>query len=366
MSIYLQIGTVSYKLPNRTIVGRGDPFTQFSEDRDISRAHLELLRKKEGIFVRDLGSPAGTYLDGKKLPKKKFVKWSEDADLRIGSHTVGLLSSAVESECVKVNKINGNKNSSTYILKWIYSFLFASMMYSTWLGHSDKNFSHKVGVSVLGLVILVGSYLFFMLLFKLCSPKNSSVTAIFLGEDGFTAHYDGGGNMTLKLIEIEEWRRHFNGALVLMKNREVYNFVQMKNAKKLVQYLEQNVSKKELKKSWLQNYGYNLLGFFAGICLIQFDGFMGYFEELIFAFMIFLVAYLYFSKPNKWAPNNRYMNNKKIAVMIGCLTLFMGVSLLTEPSRKELALELQKACKAGDKSACTHFKNERLPASVNK
>lgn len=71
MAIYLKIANTQYKLPNRIIVGRGEPFTQFLEDRSVGRAHVLLVRKKDGVYVKDLGSDTGTYISGKKTSSKQ-------------------------------------------------------------------------------------------------------------------------------------------------------------------------------------------------------------------------------------------------------------------------------------------------------
>jgi len=64
--------------PNRALVGRSSQADVRLEDPEVSRRHALLWREAGGIWVADLGSSNGTYLNGEPLPEVSEVA---DGDL---------------------------------------------------------------------------------------------------------------------------------------------------------------------------------------------------------------------------------------------------------------------------------------------
>ncbi len=363
MAIYLKIGSTQYKLPNRIIVGRGEPFTQFNDDRSIGRAHLLLVRKKDGIYVKDLGSPTGTVVNGKKLPKNKLTKWNEALELKVGTFQFSQHAKLVDKECIQVSVIKGyTGGAGNEIVKWLLGLGTIAGLFGIWIG-SDSKVHVKVMMSVFIVALMGGMYLFQWLINKIIYPKNMHITDVFLGSDGFTAHYDSGGNMTLKLSAISSWRKQFKGAIVRMDNDEVYNFVQMKNPELLVEYLEKNASKKMEEYNWTKDYGLVALGLVIAGALIHFDVADKLSPTLIVLFLAASVgcAMLFNKKGKGWGVNNRFMNNKKILQSLGGLALVLGALDYMGPTEKELALANQHLCKESQERICKDIEYKHIP-----
>ena len=52
---------------SRLVLGRGDEAGWILDDEDLSRAHAEVRRGWDGIWIRDLGSKNGTKVDGRVI-----------------------------------------------------------------------------------------------------------------------------------------------------------------------------------------------------------------------------------------------------------------------------------------------------------
>ncbi len=65
----------------RTTLGRHPGSDIFLDDVTVSRGHAELRRRADGLFVHDLGSLNGTYLNRERIEESKLASWDE---LQIG------------------------------------------------------------------------------------------------------------------------------------------------------------------------------------------------------------------------------------------------------------------------------------------
>ena len=67
------------------IIGRYPETSDYAIDRpEISRLHARLFVKGEELFIEDLGSKNGVYINDKRLQKNKVIRLSEDDDVCIG------------------------------------------------------------------------------------------------------------------------------------------------------------------------------------------------------------------------------------------------------------------------------------------
>ena len=73
----------------RTIVGRRSPDTNVDapmvqiDDARVSRHHLEIFAKPDGLYVRDLGSANGTWINGRQLSGEP-VRLENGAEILVG------------------------------------------------------------------------------------------------------------------------------------------------------------------------------------------------------------------------------------------------------------------------------------------
>jgi len=71
--------------PGITLVGRGPANHIRLEDDLISRKHLHVIREKEKLFIEDLGSKNGTFVNGNKIPALRKVEVREGTPILIGN-----------------------------------------------------------------------------------------------------------------------------------------------------------------------------------------------------------------------------------------------------------------------------------------
>lgn len=69
------------------VVGREGCHFNFPDDRRISRRHLEITVRGQQIFVTDLGSQNGTFIDESRLQPKTPTPLNGATKLRLGRKT---------------------------------------------------------------------------------------------------------------------------------------------------------------------------------------------------------------------------------------------------------------------------------------
>jgi pSer/pThr/pTyr-binding forkhead associated (FHA) protein len=70
------------------VVGRGRRVDLSLEDLDLSRHHLQVIRKGTRLLLRDLSSKNGSTLDGEPVPGDRDVSWPTGKTVRIGAHVL--------------------------------------------------------------------------------------------------------------------------------------------------------------------------------------------------------------------------------------------------------------------------------------
>lgn len=66
------------------VLGRGHGVDLALDEPDASRRHVQITRKADQVWVRDLGSKNGTLLQGRRLPPERDILWRAGEELRIG------------------------------------------------------------------------------------------------------------------------------------------------------------------------------------------------------------------------------------------------------------------------------------------
>lgn len=75
-------GAVTVRLP--IMVGRSDEAKFRVQQDSVSRRHCEFFKKGDVVFVRDLGSTNGTFLDGEPIPSTVATAVKPGAKVRVG------------------------------------------------------------------------------------------------------------------------------------------------------------------------------------------------------------------------------------------------------------------------------------------
>jgi len=72
------------------VLGRGEPCDMLLDDPDISREHVQVVRRGPTVLVRDLGSKNGAYLGEARLAPDRDVPWRAPTMLRLGGEVIAL------------------------------------------------------------------------------------------------------------------------------------------------------------------------------------------------------------------------------------------------------------------------------------
>ncbi|MCB0111296.1 MAG: FHA domain-containing protein, partial [Caldilineaceae bacterium] len=73
------------------VIGRGDhcgvSLGKATSDKRVSREHAKLEKKDTELYLTDLGTVNGTYIDGKKLQQHKPTRLGKVSQVRLGPET---------------------------------------------------------------------------------------------------------------------------------------------------------------------------------------------------------------------------------------------------------------------------------------
>ncbi|MGI8633701.1 MAG: FHA domain-containing protein [Solirubrobacterales bacterium] len=73
---------------DRTAIGRSPDADVFLDDVTVSRNHALIVRRRDGVFVDDLGSLNGTYVNRNRIESHRL---SDGDEIQIGKYKLGYL-----------------------------------------------------------------------------------------------------------------------------------------------------------------------------------------------------------------------------------------------------------------------------------
>lgn len=105
---------------NPLIIGRSTEAHIGIPDPGVSRTHLEISIKHGKIWLNDLGSANGTFINGKKMIPKSKVTYSDGEIVQVGSQrikiTINMLEKAFDLKSVAVSDLNPDEKESLLTL----------------------------------------------------------------------------------------------------------------------------------------------------------------------------------------------------------------------------------------------------------
>lgn len=90
------------------IIGRSPSTDLCLRDSTVSRRHLEVIRKDEDVYLKDLSTPNGTFIDGKKLIALEETLYSEGQQIRLGESRTLLI---IEVKQISIKELEEEKPS---------------------------------------------------------------------------------------------------------------------------------------------------------------------------------------------------------------------------------------------------------------
>ena len=120
----------SFELVGNSInIGRSEENDIQITDMSVSRHHLQIMEKDDQLFIKDLNSQNGTYVNGTQIPPDEYIKIEENYPIVIGmtliclgnmclEHVANFVNSmgpSVRDEDLDPNQESGAKNLSFFL-----------------------------------------------------------------------------------------------------------------------------------------------------------------------------------------------------------------------------------------------------------
>jgi pSer/pThr/pTyr-binding forkhead associated (FHA) protein len=81
-------GEVFERLGQTTLIGRSPDCDVFLDDVTVSRNHALLVRRRDGLYVDDLGSLNGTYVNRRRIESHRLADGDE---IQVGKYKLSYL-----------------------------------------------------------------------------------------------------------------------------------------------------------------------------------------------------------------------------------------------------------------------------------
>ena len=78
-------------LVSKITVGRDDRNSVIINDKMVSRFHAEIQKIRDDYYVKDLNSSNGTFVNGNRVPKDKYIKLCKGDIIRVGKNELSLV-----------------------------------------------------------------------------------------------------------------------------------------------------------------------------------------------------------------------------------------------------------------------------------
>lgn len=274
MALFIKFKNTDYSIPNSSILGRGAPF--LSEDHSFERKHVLISKKKDLIRVKDVSKKSKVLLDGKELPKKKWVTLNVGQSLSLGGEVFQIIDESSAMSPVKVSGFSSNSmavRSKPIIIYLIIAsplFLYISGYLKPVIALfvSNQNFVDVVSgilfaLSILGAFIYTTYMLYFS--FSRNTYMDKLVTQFIMDLNGFTIHYKNGSNFSIQNVDVVEWS-HSGGVYVFRTKQDsitAYFEHNSENTKKLLGAFNKKMGSKFKKRNKILNTFFRLAPIFV-------------------------------------------------------------------------------------------------------
>jgi hypothetical protein len=203
MAFFLEISGKSYKVPNKIIIGRGEPFTQLNQNRDVSRAHLCIYYEDARWFVKNLVHESWTTMYGQPLVTDKLYEIYPEDEIEFAGEMLKIpAADPVEFTEIRKNiSLPLKEISGVHLIYLAYALLVIALTLFVLKEYSLYSFlSHFMMLAALFFLPLR-----YALRLYLVSVKARQVRHVYFGPEGFTVHFQNQNNHTFKLNEVENW-----------------------------------------------------------------------------------------------------------------------------------------------------------------
>jgi hypothetical protein len=259
MAIFIEISGKCYKVPNQITIGRGEPFSQFNDNRRVSRTHFCMTVSKGKIYIKDLGtSKDGLIINGKKIKPKTHVMLNANDEIVFADEKMRILTTA-PSEYVEIKKTTAGKiHRFDYykIILYVPVLAFAFKMFSLF---NEPKFDYSMALSSL---MICSAFIYMGHLYV---KFHKRIAVDFLKEvtfnnEGFTTYTTDNVNMTFAFDKIDSWSIHGETVLKISAHGQEFEYAMDKNFEDFKKYLHRNLAAKKVTN---ENLRYKRGGLFS-------------------------------------------------------------------------------------------------------
>jgi hypothetical protein len=374
MAFFIEISGKSYKVPNKVIIGRGEPFTQLNANRNVARAHLSLLFEDGRWFIKNLVHRELTTMYGKPLLTGKYYEIYPEDEVEFGGELIKVPAADPEDYIeVKKNLVTPVKELSAQTL--IYSSYALTVLCMTFLSLEEFNFftffSH---LFMLALVLFLPLAL--ALRYWNRNIMANEVRYVYFGEEGFTIHYADKKNQTFKLNEVETWSSMNKARTVFVRAYGSDYRLEFGNSIEGFQkYLKENLPEQENSEIFTRQglFGWTVFGLL--LIIVSNWGLNHHIALMVLYCLLALTSIgmiLNRQVRQFWfIPVNQYVNPEaqRNSLIITCLiALWLCHSSWQDQQYLKLNQRLVRACSLGSGRACQQvdvvfLKQQRLRIS---
>jgi pSer/pThr/pTyr-binding forkhead associated (FHA) protein len=272
MAFYIEFDEKTIEVQKSITIGRGSPFENLLKYRDVARAHARVFTKRGKLYIRDLNSESGTYINGRRIqPEKNYLIEKRD-NIRISNHPIRISFFTDANEIDEVKKLK-SKNKSPFLGKYVIA---SALMTPLIIYYSDTSIKEKV-VYIVGLLSLHGIIFYEM--------TKSAFSEVFLGDKGFTLHFKDGKNMSFKYKDIKQILIT-NGKIQIKAYNKYFIYNSIDSNGQFIKELKKKCYKKIKKVNPISLHFYQIMIGFSPSAILYF---LMNTENKIFIFVLYIL-----------------------------------------------------------------------------
>lgn len=132
MTFLVKILGKTVKIENEIIIGRGAPFENLNDHKDIARAHTQIKEEKQRLWIKALDEEKPTIVNGQKLKPHKYVAISTKDKIQLGDTPLEIMKGITASHIERIERFtNFEQHKYPFYKIWgiIFAFLFISIQF---------------------------------------------------------------------------------------------------------------------------------------------------------------------------------------------------------------------------------------------
>lgn len=191
MAFFFRLQGKVYKTTNKVTIGRGTPFEDLDENREISRNHCKVINKKGHFYIKRIDKNSKVLINGKEIPSGSFIKVGCDDKLYLADLELELLSSYEKKDYIVVKRFY-SPFAATSKMSFVKTGALISICLFVVMSFVIGSFELKAVLFNMGMALFTGflNAAVLKVISKLFGRSDEVVVnEVILGKAGLTLHY---------------------------------------------------------------------------------------------------------------------------------------------------------------------------------